>query len=136
MDIVTDDEQAPLHDVTIFQPSPDSFRLIFRSDDIGHSILIVDALLLSKRWPFFANMLSASTCEFVNKEADLAEYLSIRAGRVLVEYLLGITTDTTALTHQDCRDLIEHCDFFGIACDSRLIRYCNVKLIMETSRVY
>ncbi|MFA6159289.1 MAG: leucine-rich repeat domain-containing protein [Candidatus Paceibacterota bacterium] len=111
------------------EPPPSSgFSLNFYDNDGASSfIAITDRRTLAKRWPFFQHLLSAGLSEAHEGSADLSPYFSTRLGQCLVDYFEGRPVHVSLLQPQDCRDLVDHADYFGLS-DALLFHFCVAKL--------
>jgi hypothetical protein len=112
------------------KPSSSGFSLNFYDNDDSSSlssIAITDRHSLAKRWPFFQHLLSAGLSEAHEGSADLSPYFSTRLGQCLVDYFEERPVHVSLLQPQDCRDLVEHADYFGLS-DALLFHFCATKL--------
>ncbi|MFA6159230.1 MAG: leucine-rich repeat domain-containing protein [Candidatus Paceibacterota bacterium] len=91
------------------------------------SIHIADRKRLAKRWPYFRHLLDADLSEARSGYADLSPYFSLRLGQCLVDYLDRKTVNVSSLQTQDCRDFVEHANYFGLS-DTLLFHFCTAKL--------
>jgi hypothetical protein len=98
-----------------------------REEDNSPPIHIADRDRLAKRWPFFRRLLDAGLSEARSGHADLSPYFSLRLGQCLVDYFDGNPIQVSSLSTRDCRDLIEHADYFGFS-DTLLLTFCIAKL--------
>ncbi|MFA6159341.1 MAG: leucine-rich repeat domain-containing protein [Candidatus Paceibacterota bacterium] len=106
--------------------SSSGFSLNFY-DDASSSIAIADRRTLARRWPFFRHLTSAGLSEAREGSADLSPYFSARLGQCLVDYFEERPVHVSLLQPQDCRDLVEHADYFGLS-DALLFHFCIAKL--------
>ncbi|MFA6159027.1 MAG: leucine-rich repeat domain-containing protein [Candidatus Paceibacterota bacterium] len=91
------------------------------------SIRIADRHRLARRWPYFHRLLEAGLSEAHSGRADLSRYFSLRLGQCLVDYFDGKPIQVSPLQTQDCCDLVEHADNFGLS-DTPLHAFCVTKL--------
>ncbi|MFA6159138.1 MAG: leucine-rich repeat domain-containing protein, partial [Candidatus Paceibacterota bacterium] len=97
------------------ESSPSGFSLNFYGDaSSSSSIAIVDRHSLARRWPFFRHLLSAGLSEAHEGSADLSPYFSTRLGQCLVDTFEERPVRVSLLQTQDCLDLVEHADYFGL----------------------
>jgi hypothetical protein len=94
------------------------------------SIRIADRHRLARRWPFFRHLLDADLSEARSGNVDLSRYFSLRLGQCLVDYFEGNPIQVSPLQTQDCRDFVEHADYFGLS-DTLLLAFCIAKLKRE-----
>ncbi|MFA6159079.1 MAG: leucine-rich repeat domain-containing protein [Candidatus Paceibacterota bacterium] len=83
---------------------------------------------LARRWPYFQRLLDADLSEARSGHVDLSAYFSLRLGQCLVDYFDGEPVHVSSLSTQDCRDLVEHADYFELTSDILLHAFCTTKL--------
>jgi hypothetical protein len=93
-------------------------------------IRIADRDCLSRQWPFFRHLLDANLSEARSGHVDLSRYFSLRLGQCLIDYFEGKSVQVSSLQTQDCRDFVEHADYFGLS-DTLLLAFCIAKLRKE-----
>ncbi|MFA6159220.1 MAG: hypothetical protein WC763_06380 [Candidatus Paceibacterota bacterium] len=99
-------------------------------DDEGGNkaeIVVVDRKRLARRWPYFRHLLDAHLSEASSGHVDLSAFFSLRLGQCLVDYFDGNPVQLSSLSTQDCRDLIEHADYFDLT-HTLLFAFCITKL--------
>ncbi|MFA6159270.1 MAG: hypothetical protein WC763_06630 [Candidatus Paceibacterota bacterium] len=94
------------------------------------TVHITDKERLARRWPYFHRLLDADLSEARSGHADLSPYFSLRLGHCLVDYFDGNPVQVSSLSTHDCRDLVEHADYFGLT-DILLHAFCTTKLKSE-----
>ncbi|MFA6159236.1 MAG: leucine-rich repeat domain-containing protein, partial [Candidatus Paceibacterota bacterium] len=90
-------------------------------------IHITDRHRLARRWPFFRHLLEADLSEAHSGHADLSPYFSRRLGQCIVDYFEGNPIQVSSLRTQDCHDLVDHADYFGLS-TTLLLAFCTTKL--------
>ncbi|MFA6159295.1 MAG: hypothetical protein WC763_06755, partial [Candidatus Paceibacterota bacterium] len=113
------------------KPSSSGFSLNFYDNDDSSSlssIAITDRRTLARRWPFFRHLLSAGLVEAHEGSANLSPYFSTRLGQCLVDYFEARPIRVSSLATQDCLDLVEHANYFGLGDATLLFHFCIAKL--------
>ncbi|MFA6159208.1 MAG: hypothetical protein WC763_06320 [Candidatus Paceibacterota bacterium] len=98
-----------------------------RKSMLPSSVDIADRNRLARRWPYFRRLLEAGLSEARSGHADLSPFFSLRLGQCLVDYFDGKPVQVSSLRTQDCHDLVEHADYFGLT-DTLLFHFCTAKL--------